>query len=90
MRRRREISDALATAVFDRLSRAPIGRRANIELYRQASAVADELGWAKTYDAEYVALARRMRTRLITRDERLQRGAGRLIEVVGPDDLTSG
>jgi len=52
-----------------------------------AWAVADELGWAKTYDAEYVALARALGCRLVTVDARLKRGAGRLIEIVGPADL---
>jgi predicted nucleic acid-binding protein len=40
-----------------------------------------------TYDAEYVALARLLGCRLFTVDERLRRGAGRLVEVVGPREL---
>jgi predicted nucleic acid-binding protein len=49
--------------------------------------VADELAWAKTYDAEYVGLARLLRCRLVTLDARLRRGADRLGFVVAPHEL---
>lgn len=87
MRWRGELSQALGEAMFDRLIAAPIDRQVGDELYRHARAVARELGWAKTYDAEYVALARRLEVELLSRDERLRRGANRLISVVSPDDL---
>jgi predicted nucleic acid-binding protein len=89
MRWRGEVSEALATAAFERLLAAPIARRAEDGIYGGAQEVAEELGWAKTYDAEYVALARRLDGRLLTRDERLRRGASRLITVVAPDDVIS-
>lgn len=84
---RGEVSRALADTAFDRLIGLPIDRHASDELYRDAGQIARELGWAKTYDAEYVALARRLEVQLLSRDERLRRGAGRLITVVAPDDL---
>jgi hypothetical protein len=40
--------------------------------------LAEEFGWAKTYDAEYVALAKLNNCRLVTVDGRLRRGANRL------------
>ena len=49
--------------------------------------VADALGWAKTYDAEYVALAQHLDCPLLTIDARLARGAGRVVSIVGPADL---
>lgn len=49
--------------------------------------VAERLGWAKTYDAQYVALAETLGCRLLTIDSRLRRGAARLIETIGPDEL---
>lgn len=88
MRWRREISEPLAAIALDRLLDAPIRRRANSGLYRAADLIARQLGWAKTYDAEYVALAQMLTTSLITRDERLHRRAGRLVDVVGPDSIT--
>jgi predicted nucleic acid-binding protein len=87
MRWRGEISEDLASAAFARLLAAPIDRCADDRLYTEAREVARELGWARTYDAEYVSLARLLGARLLTRDERLRRGAGRLVTVVGPDEV---
>ena len=56
-------------------------------VYEEAWKIADELGWAKTYDAEYVALARMRKCRLVTTDLRLRRGAGRFGMVFAPDEL---
>jgi predicted nucleic acid-binding protein len=49
--------------------------------------IAERLGWAKTYDAEYVALAVRLDAALLTRDERLRKGVGALIRTADPFDL---
>lgn len=49
--------------------------------------MAEELGWAKTYDAEYVALARLNNCRLLTLDARLKRAAGHLVDIVAPSEL---
>lgn len=84
---RREISERLASAAFDTLLTARIAARTPRRLRREAWRVAEELGWAKTYDAEYVALARILRCRLFTVDDRLRRGAGRIVEIAGPRDL---
>jgi predicted nucleic acid-binding protein len=84
---RREISERLASTAFEALLTAPIAARTPRRLRREAWRVADELGWAKTYDAEYFALAQMLRCRLLTIDERLRRDAGRIVEIVGPRDL---
>jgi predicted nucleic acid-binding protein len=76
-----------AQAALDRLLDAKIERRAPRRLYEEASALARELGWAKTYDAEYLALARILGCRLVTLDGRLRRGAARFAEIVGPSEL---
>jgi predicted nucleic acid-binding protein len=49
--------------------------------------LADELGWAKTYYAEYVGLAKLLGCRLVTLDARLRRGTDRLGFVVAPHEL---
>jgi predicted nucleic acid-binding protein len=84
---RKEISAALARIAFDRLLVAPVSPRRPKGLRREAWRIADELGWMKTYDAEYVALARLASCRLFTVDARLRRGAGRAAEIIGPGDL---
>lgn len=71
-----------------RLERIGVARRAPARLGREAWAIARELGWARTYDAEYVALARLSGARVVTLDGRLRRGADRLGLVVGVDELT--
>ncbi|MBW3604294.1 MAG: hypothetical protein KY460_05140 [Actinobacteria bacterium] len=47
-------------------------------------------GLAKTYDAEFLALARLLDRRFVTIDDRLWRGARRLGFVVGPAELEGG
>lgn len=69
------------------LERLGIERRTHRELGAEAWRIADELGWAKTYDAEYVALARLLGCRLVTIDGRLRRSTDRLGFVVGPLEL---
>ena len=49
--------------------------------------VARSLGWAKTYDAEYVALALIHDAALVTLDERLRRGAGHIVRMPRPTEL---
>jgi predicted nucleic acid-binding protein len=56
-------------------------------LIKAAWRVADNLGWAKTYDAQYVALARMLACHLVSVDERLLRGVARLNIAVRPRDL---
>ncbi len=87
LRWRATLQPDLAEIAVKRLDGAPIERRAPPELLREAWHVADELGWAKTYDAEYVALARILDVRLVTLDVRLQRSAQRLVRVIGPTEI---
>jgi predicted nucleic acid-binding protein len=84
---RGEIPRARASGALDALLAAPIEILAPSGHVREALETATSLGWAKTNDAEYVAVARRERCPLVTRDARLRRGAGAIVEVLGPMDI---
>lgn len=59
------------------------------DLHAEAWRLAEELGTAKTYDAEYLALARIRGVRVLTTDARLRRGAARTGLVIDPSELTT-
>jgi predicted nucleic acid-binding protein len=84
---RQEITPARARTMLDRVVGASIGIRSPAKLLKAAWDLADEMGWAKTYDAQYVALARLLNCRLVTLDERLIRGIERLDIAIRPRDL---
>ncbi len=84
---RGEIERTLAETVLERLDRSPIRTRTHQRLGRESWRIAEELGWAKTYDAEYLALAHLLGSVVVTLDLRLRRGADRLGLVVTPEEL---
>jgi predicted nucleic acid-binding protein len=87
---RREIPvDAARTALatfpsFGIRSELPAG------LYERAWDLARQLGWAKTYDAEYVALALMAHVPLLTLDGRMRRAAGHLVDMPLLSELAPG
>jgi predicted nucleic acid-binding protein len=84
---RQELDAEEAGQAWARLARVGVKSRIHPRLAEEAWRIADELGWAKTYDAEYVALASLLGCRLVTVDGRLRRGADRLGFVLGPTEL---
>lgn len=76
-----------AQAAHAVLEELPVEPREHADLGRESWRIADSLGWARTYDAEYVALASLLGCRLLTVDGRLRRGADRLGFVIGPLEL---
>lgn len=87
LRWRKEISGELASVALDRLAAVDVSLRRPKGLIEEAWRVADKLGWAKTYDAEYLALARLMRCRLLTTDAKLKAVGSSLVNIIGPSDL---
>jgi predicted nucleic acid-binding protein len=84
---RKEITDELASIAMDRMAAADISPRRPKGLSAEAWRIADRLGWAKTYDAEYLALARLLKCRLLTTDAKLKVSGSRVTDVIGPSEL---
>ncbi|HUZ86615.1 MAG TPA: type II toxin-antitoxin system VapC family toxin [Candidatus Baltobacterales bacterium] len=87
LRWRKEISNALAEIASERLAVADVSPRRPKGLTTEAWRIADQLGWAKTYDAEYLALARLLSCRLLTTDAKLKASGSRIANVIGPSEL---
>jgi predicted nucleic acid-binding protein len=86
---RGDVPSAALDEAVERLESLPIRvvtadsahRRLSLDLVRS-------LGWAKTYDAEYLAAAQALGCPLLTVDARLTRGAGHVVEILGPEALS--
>lgn len=84
---RRDISEEQAMRSMEAFVRSGVRERRHRRLGRASWRIASDLGFAKTYDAEYLALAELLGCRFVTLDRRLRRGADRLGFVVSPDEL---
>lgn len=84
---RREIDEGGAERVLATLAELGIECREPARLHIEAYRLASELGWAKTYDAEFLGLAFLEDARVLTADERMHRGAKRTGLVISPSDL---
>jgi predicted nucleic acid-binding protein len=71
--RRGELSADVARKRLTRIGRMPIRLLGDTVLRRRAWELADQLGWASTYDAEYVALTQLQADAFITLDTKLAR-----------------
>jgi predicted nucleic acid-binding protein len=87
LRWRGEIPEDMADVALDRRGNMPVRIEQPQNLSEEAWRIAEDFGWAKTYDAEYVALAKLNNCRLVTVDARLRRGADRLGFVITPAEL---
>jgi len=82
--------DIPADAARDRLARVGAMRirlLGDAVLRRKAWLVADELGWAETYDAEYVALTQLQADAFVTLNAELARRVTGIVATAGVDAL---
>jgi predicted nucleic acid-binding protein len=84
---RSEMTPALATEALAMLSAVEIERITDERTYGVAYLLATRLGWAKTYDAEYLALSQILGRSLLTADARLVRRAAGIVEILTAQDL---
>jgi predicted nucleic acid-binding protein len=83
--------DITADVARDRLAsigRMPIRLLGDAVLRRRAWEVADQLGWASTYDAEYVALTQLQADAFVTLDAKLARSLKGIVPTASIDELT--
>jgi predicted nucleic acid-binding protein len=84
---RDEISRELGESALKRLETLKVEPRRPDGLATEAWRIAKARGWAKTYDAEYLALAQLIDCRLVTLDGPLWRATRNLGYVVTPEEL---
>src|SRR5918998_5944471 len=84
---RGELSADVARERLERIGRLRIRLVGDAVLRRVAWQVADRLGWASTYDAEYVALTRLQADALITLDAELERSVQGIVATASIDAL---
>ncbi len=86
---RGEISQEEAGERLARINAMPIRLLGDAVLRRQAWKFADELGWADTYDAEYVALTKLQADAFVTLDPELARAVEGIVPTATIDALYS-
>ena len=84
---RGEITADAARERLTRIGRMPIRLLGDAVLRRRAWELADQLGWASTYNAEYVALTQLQADALITLDPKLARSIKGIVETASIDAL---
>ena len=78
---RGELSGDVALERLARVNKMPIRLLGDAVLRRLAWKLADQLGWAGTYDAEYLALTQLQADAFVTLDKELARRAKQVVTV---------
>jgi len=84
---RGELPPDVARDRLAQIGRMPIRLLGDAVLRRRAWDLADQLGWASTYNAEYVALTQLQGDALVTLDAELARGLEGIVPTVPIDAL---
>ncbi len=84
---RGDMPAAAAREQLARINRLPIRLLGDAVLRRRAWELADRLGWASTYDAEYVALTQLQADAFITLDDELARSLQGIVPIASVDAL---
>jgi predicted nucleic acid-binding protein len=84
---RGEIPADVARDRLARIRRLPIRLLGDAVLLRRAWDIADQLGWASTYDAEYIALTQLQADAYVTLDAELARSVEGIVETASIDAL---
>jgi predicted nucleic acid-binding protein len=87
---RGELPADVARDRLARIGRMPVRLLGDAVLRRRAWDLADQLGWASTYDAEYVALTQLQADAFVTLDEELARSVEGIVAVASIDALRAG
>jgi predicted nucleic acid-binding protein len=85
---RGEIPADVARECLARIGRMPIRLLGDGVLRRRAWEIADQLGWASTYNAEYVALTQLQADAFVTLDADLARSLEGIVAIASIDALT--
>jgi predicted nucleic acid-binding protein len=84
---RGEIAADAARERLTRVGRMPIRLLGDAVLRRRAWELADRLGWAETYDAEYLALTQLQADAFVTLDAKLARSVEGIVPTAPVDAL---
>jgi predicted nucleic acid-binding protein len=82
-----KLSPEAARERLARINRLPIRLLGDAMLRRRAWQIAEDLGWAETYDAEYVALTQLQGDTFVTLDKKLARAVKGLVPTAGIEAL---
>lgn len=86
--RRGNLPADVARERLARINKLPIRLLGDAVLRRRAWEIADQLGWASTYDAEYIALTQLQADAFVTMDEKLARSVEGIVALASISALT--
>ncbi len=84
---RGELPADVARERLERVGRLPIRLLGDAVLRRSAWVIADRLGWASTYEAEYLALTKLQADAFVTLDQDLARRSEGIVPIASIDAL---